>query len=119
MKQHLTVKRIYEPAAPDDGIRVLIDRIWPRGLSKAEASFDYWIKDIAPSTALRKWFGHAPERWPEFRTRYTAELDANPVAVARLRALVAGRRATLLFSAHDSERNNAVALCEYLGAHKQ
>lgn len=118
MKQHLTIKRIYEPPAPDDGLRVLIDRIWPRGLSKADAPFDHWFKDAAPSTALRQWFGHQPARWPEFRTRYAAELDANAEAVARLRALVVGQRATLLYSAHDSERNNAVVLREYLAAHK-
>ena len=74
-ESHVRLKRVYEPAAPEDGVRVLVDRLWPRGLRKADAPIDRWMKDIAPSTQLRQWFGHDPERWPEFRRRYTRELQ--------------------------------------------
>jgi uncharacterized protein YeaO (DUF488 family) len=108
------VKRIYEPAGKDDGARVLIDRIWPRGVTKAEAALDLWLKDIAPSSELRKWFGHDPARWEEFRTRYGEELDGNGETVARLRDLMAKGPVTLLYSAHDAAYNQAVALQDYL-----
>src|SRR3546814_2051336 len=85
MSIDVRLKRIYEPAAAEDGQRVLVDRIWPRGITKAEARIDLWLKDIAPSTALRKWFGHRPERWPEFQRRYSVEIDANP-AIDQLRS---------------------------------
>lgn len=114
----LVVKRVYDPPAKADGCRVLVDRIWPRGLTREAAKVDEWLKDVAPSTALRKWFGHDPDKWKEFLRRYSRELDANPAAVARLRALARGRRVTLLFAARDSERNNAVALKTYLGRRK-
>lgn len=115
----LLIKRVYDPPAKDHGYRVLVDRIWPRGLSKGAAQIDEWLKDIAPSTALRKWFGHDREKWKEFMQRYFRELDANPAAVAQLRALARGRRVTLLFAAKDIEHNNAVALKAYLGRGKK
>ena len=110
----LTVKRIYEPPAPDDGQRVLVDRIWPRGISKADAALTLWLKDIAPSNELRKWFGHEPARWAEFRKRYAIELDGNGEAVKELRGLLRKGRVTLLYGAHDEAHNNAVALAGYL-----
>lgn len=106
----LVVKRIYEQPAPDDGQRVLVDRIWPRGVSKEDAALTLWLKEIAPSDELRKWFGHEPERWAEFQKRYRAELDENGEAVAQLRALLGKGRVTLLYGAHDEVHNNAVAL---------
>ncbi len=110
----LAVKRIYEPVAESDGQRVLVDRLWPRGLSKAKAHLDLWLKDIAPSDELRHWFGHDPALWDEFQKRYRAELEGKAEDLARLRALMARARVTLLFSAHDEEHNNAVALAAYL-----
>ena len=110
----LMVKRIYEPPAAEDGQRVLVDRIWPRGVSKEHAALTLWLKEIAPSDALRKWFGHEPERWAEFRERYGAELDGNGEAVAQLRGLLSKGKVTLLYGAHDETHNNAVALAEYI-----
>jgi uncharacterized protein YeaO (DUF488 family) len=112
--QRLRIKRVYDQPAESDGTRILVDRVWPRGLTKQRAAVDIWFKDIAPSAALRKWFGHVPERWDEFRGRYMAELRANPEAVDRLVEFTTSRPVTLLFGAHDSERNNAVALAKYL-----
>jgi uncharacterized protein YeaO (DUF488 family) len=111
----LLIKRVYDRPAKSDGYRVLVDRIWPRGLSKDGAHIDEWLKDIAPSTALRKWFGHDPDRWKEFARRYFLELKANPAVTARLRTLARGRRVTLLFGARDTQHNNAAALKAYLG----
>jgi|GEM_PF-116687 len=109
------IRRVYEDASADDGLRVLVDRLWPRGRSKQSAHIDVWLKDIAPSKDLRTWFGHIPERFDEFSSRYRRELDANPEAVGRLRELIAGHsRVTLLYGAKDSEHNNAVVLREYL-----
>jgi len=110
----LAVKRIY--AAPDkaDGQRVLVDRIWPRGVRKEDAALTLWLKEIAPSDELRKWFGHEPERWAEFQKRYKAELEGNGEAVAQLRGLLRDGKATLLYGAHDEAHNNAVALIGYL-----
>lgn len=110
----IRLRRAYEPAGPRDGRRVLVDRIWPRGVSKDEAAIDEWLKEIAPSDELRKWFGHDPARWDEFRTRYFAELDARPELVAQLRAWADGHLVTLVYGAHDEAHNNAVALKEYL-----
>ena len=110
----LAVKRVYEPVAESDGQRVLVDRLWPRGLSKEKAHLDLWLKDIAPSDELRHWFGHDPERWAEFQKRYRAELGGKADALAELRALMAKGKVTLLFAAHDEEHNNAVALTAYL-----
>jgi uncharacterized protein YeaO (DUF488 family) len=110
----LVVKRIYEPPAPDDGQRVLVDRIWPRGVNKQDATLTLWLKDIAPSDELRKWFGHEPGRWTEFQQRYRDELDGNEGAVAQLRALLREAKVTLLYGAHDEAHNNAVALAGYM-----
>ncbi|MER8461305.1 DUF488 domain-containing protein [Mesorhizobium sp. M1396] len=108
----LAVKRIYEPPAPDDGQRVLVDRIWPRGVSKEGAALALWLKDIAPSDDLRKWFGHEAERWAEFQERYRAELAGNGGAVGELLGLLRHGKVTLLYGAHDEAHNNAVALAE-------
>ena len=113
----LGIKRVYEQPAPDDGTRVLVDRMWPRGLTKERAAVDVWVKDVAPSTSLRAWFSHDPARWAEFRRRYIAELSANADEVGRLIALMSAGKTTLLFGAHDTEHNNAVALAEYLASH--
>ena len=110
------IKRIYDPPADDDGCRVLVDRLWPRGMPRENAAIDLWLKDVAPSAALRQWFGHDPARWAEFKRRYRAELDGNPV-LGELRALLEhGRPVTLLFGAKDLDHNNAVVLRDYLGA---
>lgn len=110
----IALKRVYEQADKQDGYRILVDGIWPRGIKKEQASLDCWLKSIAPSSALRKWFGHDPEKWPEFKKRYFQELKANPEALAPLIEIAQSRRVTLLFSAKDSVHNNAVALKEYL-----
>ena len=108
--RRLRLKRAYEAAEPEDGLRILVDRLWPRGLKKEEARIDHWLKQVAPSAELRRWFGHDPARWDEFRRRYAAELRANPSALAGLRERLRGPgAATLLFAARDEERNNAVA----------
>ena len=116
VSRKLDIKRIYEPSAPTDGVRVLVDRMWPRGLSKKRAAIDIWLKDVAPSAALRTWFGHDPERWRVFRERYFRELGANADEVRRLVDLASEGKVTLLFGAHDTEHNNAVALAEYLSS---
>lgn len=113
----LELKRAYDSPAASDGMRVLVDRLWPRGLSKATGRIDVWAKDIAPSADLRRWYGHEPEKWPEFRRRYQEELKANAGALTELAARVADSGAdtiTLLFGAKDATRNNAVVLKEYL-----
>lgn len=111
---HLRLKRAYEPAEPSDGTRILVDRLWPRGVSKAKASLDDWIKDIAPSTELRKWFGHDPARWTEFQRRYRAELRGHSDALDKIRALAKAHTVTLVYSAHDEQHNDAVVLREVL-----
>ena len=93
---------------------MLVDRVWPRGLSKEKAQIDHWLKDAAPSTALRQWFGHDPARWPEFRRRYRAELEQNPAALEALRSLLQGKRATLVYGARDEQHNQAIVLAEIL-----
>ena len=108
------LKRAYEPPASDDGTRVLVDRLWPRGLRKAEAGIDLWLKDVAPSDELRRWFGHDPERWTEFRRRYKAELAHNAKAVGELKSLARRGRLTLIYAAHDEAHNQAVVLKEIL-----
>lgn len=111
----IKIKRVYEPAERGDGYRVLVDRLWPRGLKKEAADLDMWLKDIAPSPALRTWFGHKPERFAEFSKKYKAELKANP-AVAQLRALAGEHKTvTLLYGARDTEHNHAVVLAAYVG----
>ena len=107
------IKRIYEPAAPEDGQRILVDRLWPRGVAKAEAHIDLWLKDVAPSADLRRWFGHKPERWAEFQKRYLAELAGNP-ALEELRRLARGKPTTLLYGAKDEIHNQARVLADRL-----
>lgn len=110
------VKRIYEQASPEDGYRVLVDGIWPRGVTKEEAKIDEWRREIAPSAELRRWYGHDPERWDEFRRRYFAELDAKPDPVRGLRERAQLGTVTLLFGARDRDHSNAAALKTYLEA---
>jgi len=112
------IKRVYEPPAPGDGERILVDRLWPRGLKKAEAGIDRWMKEVAPSAALRTWFGHKPERFAEFHKRYAAEMAGNP-ALAELRKLGRGRTVTLLYGARDPEQNQAVVLLDLLRSAKR
>jgi uncharacterized protein YeaO (DUF488 family) len=109
----IRIKRAYEPYSPEDGYRVLVDRIWPRGVSKEEAHLDEWDKEVAPSTELRKWFGHDPAKFDEFRTRYLAELQGNP-ALERIRERAEHDVVTLVYSAHDEEHNQAVVLAQAL-----
>lgn len=111
----LHIKRIYDPPEAQDGQRILVDRIWPRGLTREKAAVDTWLKTVAPTTELRKWFNHDPALWTEFRARYARELDGNPEAVKALRDLVKKGKTTLLFAAHDPVHNNAAALADYLG----
>lgn len=110
----LIVKRVYDEPAPGDGYRVLVDRLWPRGLSKQRAALDEWVKELGPSTELRRWFGHDPARWDEFRRRYDAELAAQEQLWRPLLDRAATERVCLLFGAHDTEHNQAVALREFL-----
>jgi uncharacterized protein YeaO (DUF488 family) len=110
----ITLKRAYEPAAQSDGTRVLVDRLWPRGVSKDHGRIDLWLKDIAPSSELRKWFNHDPAKWGTFRARYFKELEHNNTAVATLLALAGRGRITLVYGARDDRFNNAVALKDYL-----
>jgi uncharacterized protein YeaO (DUF488 family) len=110
----IKIKRVYEEFDPEDGVRVLVDRIWPRGLSKQKARVDVWLSDIAPSAELRKWFGHDPVRWSEFKRRYFEELDRNEEAVRKLKELAGGGDVSLLYAAKDPDYNNAVCLSEYL-----
>ncbi len=108
------LKRVYEPVSDQDGLRVLVERLWPRGISKAKARIDMWTKDLAPSEGLRKWYGHVPVRWPVFRDLYRAELDRNREAVAALRRKLRGRKATFVFASREREQNSAAVLREYL-----
>ena len=110
----IRIKRIYDPPAPGDGRRVLVDRLWPRGVAKDDARIDEWLKEIAPSNELRKWFGHEPARLEEFRKRYREELASQGELLERLRSEGKQGTVTLLFAAKDAERNNAVVLKEML-----
>lgn len=115
MTATLKIKRVYLKPTASDGCRVLVDRLWPRGLSKQAAAVDHWLRDIAPSTALRKWYGHEPERWSGFRRRYAAELKRQKDALVALRTLLKEHAVvTLLFSSKEEKRNNATALKAYL-----
>ena len=111
----IALKRIYETPSPADGQRILIERLWPRGLSKELAVVDFWAMDTAPSHDLRAWFDHDPEKWKAFKTWYFAELDANEDDVAELREHLRGDAATFVFASREERFNNAVALREYLG----
>ncbi|MGO8499917.1 DUF488 domain-containing protein [Rhizobium leguminosarum] len=108
----LRIKRIYEPK---DGMRTLVDRLWPRGLSKQDAAVDIWLKDIAPSPALRRWFGHDPAKWTEFQRRYRGELEKNPSAVEELKRQIGQADAALLYAAKDLQHNHAIVLQRFLG----
>jgi uncharacterized protein YeaO (DUF488 family) len=110
----IKLKRAYAPPAKADGRRVLVDRLWPRGVSKTDAAIDVWMKDVAPSNDLRKWFGHEPARWEEFRRRYRAEIEDHHEQLAELREMARKGPITLVFSAHDELHNNAVALRDFL-----
>ena len=108
----IKIKRVYEKQEDKDGIRILVDRLWPRGLTKEKASIDLWLKDIAPSTELRKWFNHDPEKWNEFKKRYLAELNENKKSVAMLKEQLTNGDVTLIFGAKDEEHNEALVLKE-------
>ena len=111
---NVKLKRAYESPGSGDGTRILIDRLWPRGVSKADAALDQWMKDIAPSTELRKWFGHDPARWEEFRRRYAEELQQNAELLSELRSLARQGPLTLVYSAHDEVHNDAIVLKDQL-----
>jgi uncharacterized protein YeaO (DUF488 family) len=106
----IRLKRVYLPQSPDDGARILVDRLWPRGLTRQRAAVDLWLKDIAPTTDLRKWFAHDPHKWPEFQKRYRAELRKNPAPLNTLRQKSRAGPITLLFGAKDEQHNEAVVL---------
>jgi uncharacterized protein YeaO (DUF488 family) len=110
----IKLKRVYEEPAKADGTRILVDRLWPRGLTKEKAHVDLWLKEVAPSTALRKWFAHDPAKWSEFKTRYRAELKQNPEQLALLKKAAAKGPATILYGAKDQEHNEAIVLHELL-----
>lgn len=112
----IRLKRIYEPVEEDDGYRILVDRLWPRGISKDNAAIDLWLKDVAPSTALRQWFNHDPEKWDEFKSRYFSELPdrSHYLQTHILIKLIRTKNITLIYSSRDTEYNQAVALREYL-----
>jgi uncharacterized protein YeaO (DUF488 family) len=108
------LKRVYAEPSPTDGTRILVDRLWPRGLTKEKAAVDLWLKEVAPSNELRKWFAHDPTKWPEFKTRYRAELKQKPDQLAALKQATAKGTSTLLFGAKDEEHNEAIVLKELL-----
>lgn len=110
----IKLKRVYEDAEPDDGTRFLVERLWPRGMKKESLKMDAWVKDVAPSNELRKWFNHDPQKWEEFQNRYQAELDANQEGWEPILQAAKGGDVTLLYSAHDVEHNNALVLMQYL-----
>jgi len=110
----IQTKRVYEPHAATDGSRFLVERLWPRGIAKAALEMDAWLKDVAPSTELRRWFNHDPDRWAEFKRRYRSELTANPDTWKTILTKARRGRVTLLYSAHDIEHNNAVVLRDFL-----
>ena len=114
VERDVHIKRIYDEPARADGSRVLVDRIWPRGITKDDAALDDWVRELAPSTELRKWFGHDPKRWPEFRKRYRAELRQRASQLDALRKRAAHRRVTLLYGARDRQFNQAVVLKEVI-----
>ncbi len=110
----IALKRAYEKPTPDDGCRILVERLWPRGLSKRDARIDLWAKDAAPSPELRRWFGHDPAKWDEFRRRYLQELRAHPEALEPIRERMRAGRVTFVFAARDPRHNSAVILKQYL-----
>lgn len=115
----IAVRRVYESPRADEGARFLVERLWPRGMRKESLHMDAWLKDVAPSDALRRWFGHDPAKWIEFQERYFAELDGKPDAIQPIVEAARRGNVTLLYSAHDTEYNNAAALKEYLSKRLQ
>jgi uncharacterized protein YeaO (DUF488 family) len=113
----IKLKRAYDRASQDDGVRYLVERLWPRGIKKAELKLDGWLKEVAPSPELRKWFGHDPEKWPRFRQRYFTELKAHEQSLEPMRTAARRGPVTLVFSSHDTEHNAAVALRDYLATY--
>jgi uncharacterized protein YeaO (DUF488 family) len=113
-KLDVRLKRAYLPPSPEDGVRVLVDRLWPRGVRKSDAAIDRWLKEVAPSTELRRWFGHDPSRWEEFRRRYRAELSRDTALLNELRAIARKGRLTLVYAARDELHNEAVVLRDVL-----
>ncbi|MGB9028919.1 MAG: DUF488 domain-containing protein [Acidobacteriaceae bacterium] len=110
----LRIKRVYEEPSKDDGKRILVDRLWPRGLTKEKAKVDLWLKDVAPSNELRKWFAHDPKKWPEFQRKYVEELEAQTAPLATLRHEASQGPVTLLYGARDEQHNEAVVLLDLL-----
>lgn len=110
----ITIKRVYDPPDKSDGYRILVDRLWPRGLTKEKARADLWLKDIAPSNSLRQWFSHDPKKWPEFKKRYFSELETKDSLVETIKKKSLKNPVTLIYGAKDTEHNDAVALKEYL-----
>jgi len=115
MKTQIRIKRVYDEPLKEDGQRILVDRLWPRGLTKDKAKIDHWLKEVAPSNKLRKWFGHEAEKWPEFKKRYTAELKSNP-ELQHLKELIQRNPTTLVYGAKDEDHNQAVVLIGLLKA---
>jgi uncharacterized protein YeaO (DUF488 family) len=113
-RKNIRLKRAYEPPTADNGVRILVDRLWPRGVKKADAAIDCWFKEIAPSTELRRWFGHDAVRWGEFRRRYRKELEHHPKEIDELRSLARRGPVTLVFAARDESHNEAVVLRDFL-----
>lgn len=110
----VNIKRIYDPPGHSDGKRILVDRLWPRGLAKEKAAVHLWMREIAPSNELRRWYGHDPRKWPEFKKKYIAELDANPEGIEELLKLMRKGAVTLIYSSKEERRNNAMVLKGYL-----
>ena len=117
-KAMIKLKRAYEAASPDDGLRILVERLWPRGVTKQKARIDLWLKDLAPSTELRKWYSHDPVKWPAFRKRYRAELKRQGDVLALLKYVTRGKTVTFIYAASDEDRNRAVVLKEFLEGEK-
>ena len=116
-RMRIRTKRVYDGSDPADGCRILVDRLWPRGVAKPDAQIDFWAKSVSPSNELRRWYGHDPQKWSEFRRRYFEELDANPDGVSELRAHLDPGTVTLVFSSKETRLNNASALKDYLESH--
>ena len=115
---NVRIKRAYDPPAREDGLRILVDRLWPRGMTKEKAKIDLWLKDIAPSSALRKWFGHDPGKWEEFRKRYVRELDSKPDLVKQIAEKAEDQPVTLVYGARDVQHNDAAVLLQHLQKHR-
>jgi len=114
LSANINLKRAYDPPSPEDGVRILIDRLWPRGVSKKDAALDHWMKDLAPSAELRKWFHHDPTRWSEFVQRYSSEVEANKPLLDELRSMAQKGQITLVYSARNEQQNNATALKDFI-----